>query len=223
MAEGFKDSTGKFHPTGPKPKKGEAIAVAVLLASALVASGGVALSAATAGGGAVESVIGQSIQARITSSSNAARRGQYREAWRRMGLRAISREIRRELQCAVHSYGQVQQFFLRTPCRSLQRTLLVIGDADGDTAVVSIAWVRMHNASRAARLQQLVDTDGTGNISPIASAVLEARGVQFTGEHYASRRTGSLVVIAEAAPGSGQPNIEMLDGAAQVAVVFPPP
>lgn len=123
--------------------KGEAIAVAVLLASALVSSGGVALSAATASGGAVESVVSQSIQTRITSSSNAARRGQYREAWRRMGLRAISREIRRELQCAVHSYGQVQQFFLHTPCRSLQRTLLVIGDADGDTAVVSIALVRM--------------------------------------------------------------------------------
>lgn len=202
MAEGFKDPSGKFHPTGPKPKKGEAIAVAVLLASALVGTGG-GLTAATASGGAVESVVAQSIQTRITSSSNAARRGQYREAWRRMGLRAISREIRRELQCAVHSYGQVQEFFLRTPCRSLQRTLVVIGDADGDTAVVSIAWVRMGNASRAARLQQLVDTDGTGNISPIASAVLEARGVQFTGEHYASRRTGSLVVIAEAAPDTG--------------------
>jgi hypothetical protein len=213
----------RIYINGNGKKKGEAIAVAVLLASALVSSGGAALSAATASGGAVESVIGQSIQTRITSSSNAARRGQYREAWRRMGLRAISREIRRELQCAVHSYGQVQQFFLRTSCRSLQRALLVIGDADGDTAVVSIAWVRMHNASRAARLQQLVDTDGTGNISPIASAVLEARGVQFTGEHYASRRTGSLVVIAEAAPNTGQLEAEVLDAAAQVAVVFPSP
>ena len=209
-------------PITPKKKKGEAIAVAVLLTSALVGTGG-GLTAATTSGGAVESVVAQSIQTRITSSSNAARRGQYREAWRRMGLRAISREIRREVQCAVHSYGQVQEFFLRTPCRSLQRTLLVIGDADGDTAVVSIAWVRMHNASRAARLQQLVDTDGTGNISPIASAVLEARGVQFTGEHSASRRIGSLVVIAEAAPDTGQPDAEVLDAAAQVAVVFPSP
>lgn len=140
---------------GGGKKKGEAIAVGVLLASALVGTGA-GLTAATASGGAVESVVAQSIQTRITSSSNAARRGQYREAWRRMGLRAISREINREVQCAVHSYGQVQEFFLRAPCRSLQRTLVVIGDADGDTAVVSIAWVRMHNASRAARLQQLV-------------------------------------------------------------------
>ena len=67
----------------------------------------------------------------------------------------------------------------------------MIADADGGTTVVSIAWVRMGNASRAARLQQLVDTDGTGNISPIGSAVLEARGIRFTGKHYASRRTGS--------------------------------
>lgn len=207
--------------SGPAPCEKALAAVVVLLTLTVI--GGVGVSGASAAGGAVESVVGQSIQTRITSSSNAARRGQYREAWRRMGLRAISREINRELQCAVHSYGQVQQFFLRTPCRSLQRTLLVIGDADGDTAVVSIAWVRMHNASRAARLQQLVDTDGTGNVSPIGSAILEARGIQFTGEHYASRRTGSLVVIAEAAPESGQPDTEVLDGAVQVAVLFPSP
>lgn len=208
-------------PITPKKNSPVVVGAAMVFAAAAVVGGGV--SATVAAGGAVESVVGQSIQARITSSSNAARRGQYREAWRRMGLRAISREINRELQCAVHSYGQVREFFLRTPCRSLQRTLLVITDADGDTAVVSIAWVRMGNASRAARLQQLVDTDGTGNVSPIASAVLEARGVQFTGEHYASRRTGSLVVIAEAAPDTGQPDAEVLDAAAQVAVVFPSP
>ncbi|HEX8759253.1 MAG TPA: hypothetical protein VF734_04585 [Pseudonocardiaceae bacterium] len=70
-----------------------------------------------------------------------------------------------------------------------------IGDADGNTIVVSIAWVRMHNASRAIRLQQLVGTDGTGNVSPIAGQLLELRGIPFTDKHYASRRTGSLVVM----------------------------
>jgi hypothetical protein len=159
----------------------------------------------------------------MTSSKNAARKGQYNEAWRRMGLRALTREVKRELECPVHSYGQVREFFVRTPCRPLQRTLLAIGDTEGNTVVVSIAWVRMRTAVNAERLKRLADTYGTGNVSPIGREVLELRGVPFTGKHYASRRTRSLVVIAEATAGSGQPDTAVLDGAAQVAAEFPPP
>ncbi len=203
-----------------KPTVGVA---AVLIASA-IAGGGLAGSASVGGSGAsVDSVVGQSIQVRTTSSKNAARKGRYSEAWRRMGLKAVTREVKRELECAVHSYGQVREFFLRTPCRSLRRTLLVIGDADGNTVVVSIAWVRMLTAVSAERLKRLADTHGTGNVYPIASEVLELRGVRFTGQHYASRRTGSLVVIAETAPGSGHPDTKVLNGVAQVAAEFPPP
>jgi hypothetical protein len=140
-----------------------------------------------------------------------------------MGLRGLTKEVKRELECAVHSYGQVREFFVSTPCRSLQRTLLAIGDAEGNTVVVSIAWVRMRTAVSVERLKRLADTYGTGNVSPIAHEVLGLRGVRFTGKHYASRRTGSLVVIAEATPGSGQPDPAVLDGAAQVAAEFPPP
>jgi hypothetical protein len=106
----------------------------------------------------------------------------------------------------VHSYGQVREFFLRTPCRSLQRTLLAIGDTEGNTVVVSVAWVRMRTAVSAERLKRLADTYGTGNVSPIGREVLELRGVWFTGKHHVSRRTRSLVVIAEVTPGSGQPD-----------------
>lgn len=168
-------------------------------------------------------MVGQSIQVRTTNGKDAARKGRYSEAWRRMGLKAVTREAKRELECAVHSYGQVRQFFLRTPCRSLQRTLLVIGDAKGNTVVVSIAWVRMPTAVSVERLKRLVDTHGVGNVYPLASETLELRGVRFTGQHYASRRTGSLVVIAETAPGSGQPDTEVLNGVAQVAAEFPLP
>jgi hypothetical protein len=45
-----------------------------------------------------------------------------------MGLRAATKEIRQDLECAVHSYSQVREFFLRTPCRLLQWTLLAVGD-----------------------------------------------------------------------------------------------
>jgi hypothetical protein len=102
----------------------------------------------------VESAVAQSIQVRTTNSKNAARRGQYDEAWRRMGLRAATREIRRDLECAVHSYSQVREFFLRPPYRLLQRTLLAVGDMWGNTVVVSVAWVRMRNAVSAERLKR---------------------------------------------------------------------
>lgn len=212
---------------GGGKKKGEAIAVAVLLASALVASGGVALSAATAASGAAESIAAQSIQTRVTNSRNAARRGQTSEAWRRMGLRvvtrAVNREIRRELECTAPSYGQVRDFFLSTPCRSMQRTQPVLCDEQGNTIAVSITWVRMPTAVSAERLKRLVDTDGTGSVSPITGEVSEARGVRFTGKHYMSRRTGSLVVVAETAPGGKWPGADMLDGVAEVAAELPPP
>lgn len=206
------------------------VAVAAVLIVASVAGGGVGV-AASAGGAAVDSVAAQSIQVRVTNSRNAARKGRYSETWRRMGLRVVTRaitreirrEVQRELECTAHSYGQVREFFVRTPCRSLQRTQPVLCDAQGNTIAVSIAWVRMPTAVSAERLKRLTDANGTGNVTPIAGEVSEARGVRFTGQHYASRRTGSLVVIAEAAPGSGPQSTEMLNGVAQVAAEFPPP
>jgi uncharacterized membrane protein len=111
----YKDKDGVTRPRTPKKDPGAVTGVAVFLVAAAVA-GSVGVGGAVAAGEAVESVVGQGIQARVTSSRNAARRGQYSEAWRWMGLRAISREIRRKPQCAVHSYSQVQQFFLHTPC-----------------------------------------------------------------------------------------------------------
>jgi hypothetical protein len=202
------------------------VGVAAFLIVSALASGSV-VAATSVGGTAAESIAAQSIQTRVTNSRNAARRGQTSEAWRRMGLRvvtrAINREIRRELECTTPSYGQVRDFFLSTPCRSMQRTQPVLCDEQGNTIAVSTTWVRMPTVVSAERLKRLVDTDGTGSVSPITGEVPEARGVRFTGKHYASRRTGSLVVIAEAAPGSGQPDTEVLDGVAQVAAELPPP
>lgn len=197
------------------------VITALVLVTSAVGGGAVGGVGGTArAGSAAESVVGQSIQTRVTSSRNAARRGQYSQAWQRMGLRVVTRDNQQELECAAHSYGQVREFFRRTPCRSLQRTLLVVGDGQGNTTVVSIAWVRMRNAVTAQRLKRLVDTDGSGNI---VGAALEHHATRFTGKHYASRRAGSLVVIAEAAPGTGRPDPGVLDGAAKVAVMFPPP
>ncbi len=207
----------------PGPCQKAFAGVVVLLA---LTAGGTAVSGAGAAGSAAGSVAAQSVQTRVTNSRSAARRGQTSEAWRRMGLRvvtrAVNREIRRELECTTPSYGQVREFFLRTPCRSMQQTQPVLCDEQGNTIAVSITWVRMPTAVSAERLKRLVDSDGTGNVSPITGEASET-GVRFTGTHYTSRRTGSLVVIAEAAPGGKWLGADMLDGVAEIAAEFPPP
>jgi hypothetical protein len=69
----------------------------------------------------------------------------------------------------------------------------------------------------------LIDTDGTGGIQPLAGALLEYDGIQFTGRYYAVRRSGDLVVIAEATPWRSQPSGAVLDSIALVSAEFPPP
>jgi hypothetical protein len=200
-----------------------AVALAAVLVTSALAGGGVAATAAVGG---IDSVVGQSIETRTANGKESARRGQYDETWKRLRLRSLRqtlKQINREFQCALRSTGQVQQFFVREPCRSLRRTLIPLADASGNTIIVAIAWVRMFNSSSAIRLDDLIDTDGTGGMDPLAGALLGYNGIQFTGQHYAVRRSGSLVVIAEATPWRGQPSGAVLDSIALVAAEFPPP
>lgn len=228
----WRNIDGRNIPIKPDCSKEVSIVGAVLVIAALSA-GSVVGAAATGSGAAAESVTAQSIQVRVTNSRTAARRGQYSEAWRRMGLRAVTRavtgearrevqrEVRRELECAAHSSGQVQGFLRRSPCSSLDRALTVICDAHGNTIAVSISWVRMPSPGAAVRLIQLAGTHGT--VTPITSQEPELRGARFTGKHYAARRTGSTVVIAEATTVSGSPGAAMLNAVAEVAAEFPGP
>ena len=209
------DEQGNRRP-GHK-KKGRAAAIAAVAVGAAVA-GGAGLS--SGGGTAVESA--PSVEGK-TASKDAARKGERGRAWSRLGLRQLRQVARAELTCTAHSYGQVREFFARHPCRRLDRLLLAIGDTRGNTVVVSIAWVHMPTARTAADLKDIADTDGTGNVEPLAATALDLTGVRFTGQYYGSRRSGSLVVIAEAAPGGGHPDPATMDDAAEVAAEFPPP
>ena len=141
--------------------------------------------------------VSQSLSARVSNGRSAARRGQYSNAWLRMGLRHISRQTRTDPGCTAHSTGQVRKCFLTDPCLGLQRSLITLADNKGRTITVSISWGS--NSVSARHLKRLVDRPGTGSRSPVVDPV----GVRFTSKHYASRRTGSVIVIAEAAPGSG--------------------
>jgi hypothetical protein len=211
--------------TPPKKPKDSGVVVAVAMvftAAAIVGvAGGGGAAASAARTGTAEAAVSQSLSVRITNSRSAARRGQYSDAWLRMGLRSISRQVRTDPGCTAHSFGQVRKCFLTDPCLGLQRSLIKLTDTSGRAIVVSVAWVRMPNSVSARHLKRLVDRPGTGNLSPIADAAMV--GVRFTGKHYASRRTGSVVVIAEAAAGSGQPGAAVLNGVAEVAAEFPSP
>ncbi|MEV6873515.1 hypothetical protein [Amycolatopsis sp. NPDC051128] len=142
---------------------------------------------------------------------------------KRLGLKTIKKLAKRELKCAPYAFGQVQQFFVRHPCKALSRMLLAVGDGGGNTVVVTIAWVRMPKATEARDLRELADRDGSGNIYALPDALLKRAGVRFTGDHYASRLDGSLLVIAEATSGGGHPEPAVLEDAADVAADFPMP
>jgi hypothetical protein len=189
-------------------------ALAMVLVLSSLAAGG-ATAGATAAGTAAESAVSQNITVRANQGKRSARQGRHNEAWLRMGLRVINRQVRTDRDCTAHATGQVRTCLKQEPCVGLQRSLVTLRDEHGNTLKVSVAWVRMPSWTSARHFQRLIDTSGTGGIAP-----LEA-GVRLTGRHYASQRSGTVVVTAEAVTGSGQPTAELLDAVAEVAAEFP--
>jgi hypothetical protein len=217
----------RTRPDGSKypitPKKGAGAAVAAVMVGSVVAlgaggTGGVAVGGAvdSAVGNGANRIVGQAVRARVSRAKLSARSGRRVEAWVRMGLKQVKRKVDEQFQCAIHSYGQVRQFFLSTPCESLDRELIAVVDEGGDTFLVSVSWVEMSSVGQAERLKTIADTDGTGNVSPIASVVLGMGEVRYTGGLYDSRIDAELVVIAESAVLTGRPDPDMLEGAAQL-------
>lgn len=152
----------------------------------------------------------------VGQAKDAARGGQYTAAWRYLGLHSTAVRQDSGTDCAARSYGQLPAFFRRTPCRLLRRKLLTLGDAHGNTIRVTIAWLTMRTTADAAGLKRELDTNGTGDVYAIGRAT-------FDGTHYASRRAGSLVVIAEAMPAGGRPAAATVDDVAAVGVEYPGP
>ncbi|MDV6011013.1 hypothetical protein F8178_00720 [Haloechinothrix sp. LS1_15] len=198
------------------PKKGGG----AFVAGAVLATAVAAHSGALGGSAAVSSSVSVGTQA-AASAKVAARSGNRSAAWRHLGIRVAREVARHNTDCAAHAYGQVRQYFAGSPCQSLDRVLLTLADDAGNSMVLSVSWVRMPDAGEAIRLKELVDTYGTGNVAPIGMAALEEQGITFTGQHYDSRRDGSLVVIAESEPASGRPSTDALDTAAEVGAQFP--
>jgi hypothetical protein len=195
------------------------VALAIAGGSVAVTSGGAVSGGASTAG----RVAAREVSSNVAKGKRSARTGKRRTTWDRLGLKRLKEDAKHAVVCAVESYGQVQQFFLRTPCRSLDRILIALADGPQDAFVVSVSWVRMRSATSARSLRDLADVDGTGNVSPLPGELIGVGPIRWTGMNYASRRSGTLVVIAEVEPLRGTPDPKWMDGVADIAAEFPPP
>jgi hypothetical protein len=213
---------------GSDPGSGKAggIVAAAVLAGA-VAFGGIGSGATSlggsSGGGSIDSAAGRNLNTNKAEGKKSARKGDANEAWRRMNMRTLKKAMKQDLQCVAHSFGQVREFFVRNPCKSMDRVLYGIGDGRGNTVVISVAWVGFRTRGDARAFRDLNDVHGTGDVAPLASTLLELANIRFTGHHYQSRLDGGTVVIAETEAATGQISDDVLDAVADVAVWLPHP
>jgi len=141
--------------------------------------------------------------------------------WQSGGLTFTSVGSSDAVPCGEHSYGQVQQYLRANPCRSLFRVLLDAHDNENHQMLVALSWTQMPDPATTEALYQLAHRDGTGNITELSRELPAYSGVNFTGNHYASRVDGATVVIAEAEPQAGDPPTALLNQTAETALAFP--
>lgn len=200
-------------------KAGAVVAAGVLALSIAAGSGGLSL------GGAGSSTAVDTPSVNLTKARSegrkSARKGDADGAWRQLNMRTLKRTAKPALECVSHSFGQVRDHFARHPCRSLDRTLFAVGDDRGNVAVVSVARVGFRDRRDAGEFKKLIDVHGTGDITPLATPLLDLVDIRFTGLHYRSRPDGNAIVIAETEAVSGQVSNEVLDALADVASWLP--
>jgi hypothetical protein len=171
----------------------------VIVTVALVAGGTTA-----AGAGSVVSGPGVSVTADVGVRVNLKARDRNSRSVRvrleRRGLRIRARHETADIDCAAHSYGEVQQWFREHPCQAMYRALFEVDDGRSGLALVAVAWVDMPDVAGAMEFTQLVDRHGTGNITELSRERGLYRDVRFDGEHYASRREDTTVVNAQVQP-----------------------
>jgi hypothetical protein len=207
---------------GGSDKGSAGVIATVAVAGIVAAGGGVSLGTASSTGTSNISA-GQNMSQRKADGKKSAQKGNWDDAVRRLGMRSLKKSARERGQCVSNSFGEVREFFLRTPCRSLDRVLFAVGDDRGNVVLVSVAWVAFSSRSKAVDFKNLNDIHGIGDITPLAGSLLEMADVRFTGHHYHSRRDGNTIVVAEAESVTGTVAAEILDAATEVATYLPQP
>ncbi len=201
-------------PRGPDgrwiPRGGSGVLAIVL---------GFALAAGVGGTGVIGSAGGA---ARPGSSSSAkARDRDPGPVVRRLadrGLEVREQDVDAGSDCEAHSYGAVRRWFADHPCEALFRTSFAVDAAGGETVLVAVAWVDMPTEASAREFHDLVDGDGTGNVTELTRERGRYTGVRFTGEHYESTREGTTVVNVQAQPVEPGPGPAELDGIVRAAL-----
>ncbi|MDU0290550.1 hypothetical protein [Saccharothrix longispora] len=146
------------------------------------------------------------------------------QVWRDNGLRVVDRATREDVDCAAHSFGQVQELLTATPCVVLDRMLFTLTDDEGGTILVSVAWVEFDDRAKAREFKRVEDVHGTGDIRPLPGALLRVDDVPFTALNYDSDTLdGTTVVVAETELLTGGFTADYLDGIAALAVDTPRP
>jgi len=144
--------------------------------------------------------------------------GNAAPTWKSGALTYTQEQASDAMPCATHAYGDVQQYLSKHRCTGLQRVLLIAEDNRDQHALVAVSWVTMPNVALAQQFRNLVNTNGTGNITSLA-----ADNPRLTGRHYDSARSGTTVVIAEAEPHPGTSPPPWLDRSATMALRHPQP
>ncbi|MBQ6641421.1 MAG: hypothetical protein IJH84_10370 [Saccharopolyspora sp.] len=212
---------GSKYPIGGGGGAATVIAGGAAFAIWAASSGAGGIGAGVGGGGgtaasamsAAESAVVRNISKNLSKARKDVQRGKPVQAWRRLGLRKGTSKTREAAECAVFSYGRVQDFFTRNPCRGLHRVQFPVS-YDGGSASVLVSRVQMRNATQARQFRRLIDEHGSGDVEPFLP------DVQFTGEHYDSARDRSAVFVAEAESASGDVPDQVLDSVAEAAVLL---
>lgn len=165
---------------------------------------------------------GQVVTNSVAASREAALRGDIAAMAQRLGMTASARGHRHNVNCAAFATGQVRQYLLRTPCRSMDRVLFTIREAGGGTIAIAVAWVDFATAAQARGLRRVDDAPGTGQVNPLPGSTANIPNVHLTGRHHRSRQVGTTAVLADAEPVvAGQQTDALLDELARIAVLLP--
>ena len=179
-----------------KGSKGAGAVLAGLLV-VMLGTGGVGVGVASGGFGASgtgSSSAAQGSRARSRSSDSAR-------------IRLTARNVRVDIHatddgddCANHSTGRVQEHLRDHPCVAMHRAVFEVRDPRGDVVLIAAAWVEMPDSASARELVDLLDTEGTGNITELTKERGRYRDIRYGGPAYVSRHDGSLVTTAQAEP-----------------------
>jgi hypothetical protein len=195
-------------------------AVLVVLAGAGGAGGAALNSGAGGGGGAAPA---QSIGVRKWDAKRAARGGDAEGAMGHLGVGISKQAVKQELDCLGNSFGQVRDFFAGTPCTSLDRLLLAVGDQAGNAAVVSVVWVTFPGRNQARQFDRVIDVAGSGDVKPLSGGVVGLPDVHITATHYWSEIKDTTITIAESEAATGHVEPDLLDAMTEVAAQLPRP